>query len=113
MTANVTVMPDRLSLPFDASKPPFERRQVLVAALPEALQDVLAAGRVERRSRFSEDAFDGLTETWILPATITRRQAAAAQRVLDDIERTILVPAELSYLLARILALLSHFPAKG
>lgn len=36
-----------------------------------------------------------------------------AQRVLTELEDTILAPAEPDHLLGRVLALLSHFPAKG
>ena len=36
-----------------------------------------------------------------------------AQRALDDLERTVLASAEPTRVLGRVLALLSHFPAKG
>ncbi|HYG87683.1 MAG TPA: hypothetical protein VD978_15595 [Azospirillum sp.] len=113
MTATVTTLPDRSPLPFDPALPPTERSRMLAAALPDALRDVLATGTVERRSRFADDGFSGVCEIWQPPATVTSRHAAVAQRVLDDFERTVLAPAEPNHLLARILALLSHFPAKG
>lgn len=113
MAATVTVMPDRSPLPFDPALPAAERHRMLAAALPEPLREVLAAGTVERRSRFSDDAFSGIRETWSPPPGITPRHAAMAQRTLDEVERTVLVPAEPQHLLGRILALLSHFPSKG
>lgn len=122
MAATVTPfsdrLPDRLSdwrpfLPFDPALPPAERCGRLAAAFPDILREVLNAGRVERRACFAEDAFAGVSEHWHPPPTVTGRQAAAAQRALDEVERTILAPAPPAHLLARILALLSHYPAKG
>ncbi|HEY0835933.1 MAG TPA: hypothetical protein VGE72_18665 [Azospirillum sp.] len=113
MAATITALPERSPLPFDPSLPPAERGRMLVAALPDALREVLAAGRVEQRSRFSDDSFDGVAQVWQPPAGVTARHAAVARRVLDDLERTVLAPAAPNHLLARVLALLSHYPAKG
>jgi hypothetical protein len=106
-------LPGRAPLAFDPTMGPSQRIQALVAALPEPLQAVLAAGHVERRPRFKDDAFDGLSETWLPPAVVDARHAAMAQRALDDLGRGILAPAAPNHLLSRVLALLSHFPAKG
>ena len=113
MSAAVTPLPGRFPLPFDPATPPSERCRTLVAALPEPLQEVLASGRVQRHSRFSDDAFSGVAETWLPPATVDARHAAMAQRALDEIEQGVLAPADTNHVLARVLALLSHFPAKG
>ncbi len=113
MAATITALPDRSPPPFDPTLPPTERYQRLATTLPDPLRAVLASGSVERRSRFVDDGFHGVCEIWQPPVTITPRHAAMAQRVLNDLEHTVLAPAEPSHLLARILALLSHFPAKG
>ena len=112
MSVAVLPLPDRSPLPFDPAMAPAERCRLLIAAFPETLQQVMAAGRLERRPRFGESGFEGMQERW-LPPTVSARQAAMAQRVLNDLEATVLVPAEPDHLLGRILALLSHFPAKG
>lgn len=113
MSAAVMPLPNRPPLPLDPKMPPGERGRALVAALPEPLQAVLASGRIERRSRFRDEAFDDLAETWLPPASVEARHAAMAQRALDEMERGVLVPADTNHVLARVLALLSHFPAKG
>lgn len=113
MAVAVMPMPGRSPLPFDPALPPVERCRALAAALPEPLQEVLASGRVQRHSRFRDDAFDDVAETWSLPATVDARHAAMAQRALAEIEHDVLAPAEPNHVLARVLALLSHFPAKG
>lgn len=112
-SAAVMPLPERSPLPFDPTMPAADRRRLLVAAFPEALREILAAGRFEYRPRFGENGFDGLTETWSPSATVTARQAAMARRVLADLEGSVLAPAEPDRLLGRILALLSHYPAKG
>lgn len=99
--------------PFDPALPAAERSQTILASLPGPLSAILASGTTERRSRFVEDGFDGLVESWTAPATVTARDAAAARRALDDLERTVLAPAEPGHVLGRVLALLSHFPAKA
>lgn len=111
--AAVMPLPERSPLPFDPAMPPGDRRRLLVAALPEPLREALAAGRFEHRPRFGDNGFDGLSEIWSPPAAVTARQAALAQRALADLEGSVLAPAEPDRLLGRILALLSHFPAKG
>ncbi|CAO3363573.1 hypothetical protein [Azospirillum palustre] len=111
--AAVMPVPECSPLPFDPAMPPADRRRLLVAALPEPLREVLAAGRLEHRTRFGDNGFDGLSEIWSPPATVTARQAAMAQRALADLEGSVLAPAEPDRLLGRILALLSHYPAKG
>ncbi|WP_431857268.1 hypothetical protein [Azospirillum sp.] len=114
MSTNIATFPGcRPPVTFDPSLPGPDRHAALVAALPAPLQEVLAAGRVERRPRFSDDGFEGLAETWSPPATVTSQHAALAQRALDDLTGTALAPASTDHLLARVLALLSHFPAKG
>ena len=113
MTAAVMPLPDRSPLPFDPAMPSHDRCRMLVAALPQPLRDVLESGLVERRARFSNDAFDGIAERWLPPPDLSARQSAMAQRALDEMERSILAPVEPSHLLGRMLALLSHFPAKG
>ena len=113
MTAAVMSLPDRSPLPFDPAMPSQDRCRMLIAAFPQPLQDILESGHVERRPRFSNDAFDGLSETWLPPPDLTGRESAMAQRALDELERSILTPADPSHLLGRILALLSHYPAKN
>ncbi|HYF89513.1 hypothetical protein [Azospirillum sp.] len=113
MSAAVMPLPERSPLPFDPGMPPADRHRLLVAALPAPLREILAAGRLEHRPRFGDDGFEGLTEIWSPPATVTVRQAAMAQRALDDLEGSVLAPAEPDRLLGRVLALLSHYPAKG
>ena len=113
MTAAVMPLPDRSPLPFDPAMPSQDRCRMLVAAFPQPLRDILESGRVERRPRFSNDAFDGVSETWLPPPDLSPRQSAMAQRTLDEMERSILAPADPSHLLGRILALLSHYPAKS
>ncbi len=113
MPAAVMPLPDRSPLPFDSTMPPSDRCRLLEAAFPEPLRNVLAAGHLDHRPRFGEDGFEGLQESWSPPADVTVRQAAMAQRVLADLESSILAPAEPDRLLGRVLALLSHYPAKG
>ncbi|MCW2239507.1 hypothetical protein [Azospirillum canadense] len=113
MSAAAMPLPERSPLPFDPTMPSADRCRLLVAAFPEALREVLAAGHLDHRPRFGEDGFEGLQETWAPPANVTARQAAMAQRVLADLEGSILAPAEPDRLLGRVLALLSHYPAKG
>ncbi len=112
MAANVTAFQPKPLLPFDPGQPADVRRDRLVAALPPALQDVLSGGRVENRSRFSEDGFDGVAESWSPPA-LTVQHRMLARQALDELDAGILAPASADHLLARVLALLSHFPAKG
>lgn len=100
-------------LPFDPALPPALRTKALIEALPEPLRAVLAGGRVERRSRFTEDGFTGLREDWTPPATVTPRHAAMARRALADLDGEVLAPAPANHLLGRVLALLSHYPAKA
>lgn len=101
------------SLPFDPGLPVAERSRCLWQSLPDSLRTILATGEIRRRSRFTEDGFDGLAERWHPPATVTARDAALARQILDELERGILAPAEPNHLLGRVLALLSHFPAKA
>jgi len=111
---NITAFPSpRSPLPFDPAMPAADRHALLIGALPPPLQDLLAAGHVERRPRFSDDGFDGMAETWSPPAGVTAQHAAMAQRALDDLAMTALAPVPTDHALARVLALLSHFPAKG
>ncbi|CAO3360403.1 hypothetical protein [Azospirillum melinis] len=111
--AAVMPVPERSPLPFDPAMPPADRHRLLVAALPEPLREVMAAGRLEHRPRFGDNGFDGLSEIWSPPTDVTARQAAMAQWALADLEGSVLAPAEPDRLLGRILALLSHYPAKG
>lgn len=113
MSAAVMPLPERSPLPFDPGMPPADRHRLLVAAFPDTLREILAAGRLKHRPRFGDDGFEGLTEIWSPPATVTARQAAMAQQALDDLEGSVLAPAEPDRLLGRVLALLSHYPAKG
>ncbi len=113
MTAAITPFPTRSPLPFDPALPATERHGMLLSALPPALRSVLEAGSVECRPRFSEERFDGMTERWFPPAMVTPQDAAMARRALDDMAETVLAPVAPNHLLARILALLSHYPAKS
>lgn len=113
MPAAVMPLPERSPLPFDPTMAPAERCRLLAAALPEAVREVLATGRLERRPRFGENGFERLEEIWFPPTVVSARQAAMAQRVLNDLEGFVLAPAEPDRLLGRVIALLSHFPAKG
>lgn len=105
--------PDRSPLPFDPSMPSETRGRLLRHALPEPLRAALDGGRVVRRSRFAEDGFSGVAEDWVPPDGISAVQAALARRALAEMQATVLAPAPVNHLLARILALLSHYPAKG
>ncbi|MFD1623449.1 hypothetical protein [Azospirillum griseum] len=102
-----------VTLPFDPAQPAGLRRQTLTEALPAPLRAALDSGRIERHSRFTDDGFAGLDEMWTPPDGITPRDAELARRVLDDLEADILAPAAPNHLLGRILALLSHYPAKA
>lgn len=109
----VTHLPSRPPLPFDPAAPAHERGLALASALPVPLRTVLASGRVERRPRFGDRGFDGVTEDWSPPDGVTAQHALMARRALDELTGSILAPATPDHLLARILALLSHYPAKG
>ncbi|KAA0574387.1 hypothetical protein FZ983_28035 [Azospirillum sp. B21] len=113
MSAAVMPLPDRLPLPFDPAMAPAERSGLLVAAFPDTVRQVLAAGRLEQQPRFGENGFEGLQEIWSPPPTVSARQAAMAQRVLYELDTTVLAPADPEHVLGRVLALLSHFAAKG
>ncbi|WP_207461551.1 hypothetical protein [Azospirillum sp. SYSU D00513] len=113
MAGNVTPLHDGARLPFDPALPAEARVRALTDALPKPLQDILKAGRTERRARFGEDGFAGLMEEWLAPEGTQPQHAALARRVLEELHRTSLAPAAPNHLLGRILALLSHFPAKG
>ena len=85
---NITAFPSpRSPLPFDPAMPAADRHSLLIEALPPPLQDLLVAGHVERRSRFSDDGFDGMVETWSPPADVTAQHAAMAQRALERAAR--------------------------
>lgn len=77
------------------------------------MQRLLDRGQVGRHSRFTEDGFADVVEDWIPPDGVTPRHAALARRSLLEIDDTILAPASANHLLGRVLALLSHFPAKA
>ncbi|NUB23560.1 hypothetical protein [Azospirillum brasilense] len=113
MSVAMMPLPERSPLPFDPAMAPAERCRLLVAAFPGALREILAAGTLGHRPRFGENGFEGLQENWLPPAGVSARQVAMAQRVLADLRDSILAPAEPDHLLGRVLALLSHFPAKG
>lgn len=110
---SVAAFPANQSGPtVDPNMPAKARLERLLETLPPALQAVLAAGDVKRRPRFSEHGFDGLSETWSPPASVSAQHASMAQRALDELLMTVLRPVGSDQLLARVLALLSHFPAK-
>lgn len=110
---NIQPFPDRSPLPFDPAMPAETRDRLLRKSLPEPLRAALETGRTVRRSRFSDDGFSGIAEDWVPPDGITAAQAALARRALAEMQATVLAPAPVNHLLARILALLSHYPAKG
>ncbi len=105
--------PPSLPLPFDPAMTPALRSRMLREALPEPLQRLLDRGQVGRHSRFTEDGFADVVEDWTPPDGVTPRHAALARRALAEIDETILAPASANHLLGRVLALLSHFPAKA
>ncbi|WP_353861135.1 hypothetical protein [Azospirillum formosense] len=109
----MTPLPTRPPLAFDPAAPAAERRVALVSALPAPLRDVLGSGRLECRPRFGDRGFDGVTEEWSPPDGVTAQHALMARRALDELTGSILAPASPDRLLARVLALLSHYPAKG
>lgn len=121
MTAALAAFPDRnaVTLPafdpavFNPAAPAEQRRQDLLRALPAPLRQALEGGTIVRRSRFSDDGFDGVREEWSPPAGVSAAQAAAAASALEVLRRGPLAPASPDRLLARVLALLSHYPAKG
>jgi hypothetical protein len=103
-----------LSLVSAAAAPsPLKPGQALLAALPEPLQAALAQGRATRRSLFSDAGFQDVEEDWSPPVAVTPAQAGLARRALENLRREVLAPAPPERLLARVLALLSHFPMKG
>ncbi len=102
-----------VSLAFDPALPAARRRQSLIDALPPALRAVLDGGRIDRRSRFTEDGFVGIAEDWTPPDNVTPRHALLARQALNELVADILVPATPNHLLGRVLALLSHYPAKA
>lgn len=81
--------------------------------LPEMLQNLLAQGETIRRSRFDDGGFVDVREEWRPPARIPTAAAALARQTLEALRRGPLAPASPNHLLARILALLSHYPAKA
>ncbi|MDQ2105134.1 hypothetical protein [Azospirillum isscasi] len=109
----LTPLPSRPPPAFDPAAPAAERWLALAAALPAPLRDILAAGRVERRPRFGDGGFDGVTEDWTPPDGVTGQHALMARRALGELTGSVLAPASPEHLLARVLALLSHYPAKG
>ncbi len=99
---------------YDPMVPADDRAQALANALPPTLQNVLAAGTMRRQSRFAEDdRFLGVTGVWQPPAGLTAEHVQMARRALTDLEDTVLAPSDPVPLLGRVLALLSHFPARG
>ena len=118
MTAALASFPDRNAAAFDLvvfnpAAPAEQRRQDLLRALPAPVRQALDGGTTVRRSRFADDGFDGVREEWTPPAGVSAAQAAAAARALEVLRRGPLAPASPDRLLARVLALLSHYPAKG
>ncbi|PWC48340.1 hypothetical protein [Azospirillum sp. TSA6c] len=112
-TSSSVAAPPGLPLPFDPAMAPALRSRMLRDALPEPLQRLLDRGQVGRHSRFTEDGFADVVEDWTPPDGVTPRHAALARRALSEIADTILAPASANHLLGRVLALLSHFPAKA
>ncbi|WP_376962371.1 hypothetical protein ABNQ39_18175 [Azospirillum sp. A26] len=112
-TSSSAAAPPGLPLPFDPAMAPALRSRMLRDALPEPLQRLLDRGQVGRHSRFTEDGFADVVEDWTPPDGVTPRHAALARRALSEIADTILAPASANHLLGRVLALLSHFPAKA
>lgn len=112
MSATLAAFPDRRLASFNAALSPQERERALLDGLPEPLQAALAAGATTRRSRFTDDGFDGVTEEWTPPPSLTTAQVAMARRALEELRRDALSPAAPDRLLGRVLALLSHYPAK-
>lgn len=112
-TTSSAAAPPGLPLPFDPAMAPALRSRMLRDALPEPLQRLLDRGQVGRHSRFTEDGFADVMEDWTPPDGVTPRHAALARRALSEIADTILAPASANHLLGRVLALLSHFPAKA
>lgn len=116
MSAALAAFPDRASAAlaaFDPSLPEAARERGLLQTLPTHVREALESGKVTRRSRFADDGFDGVREEWSPPAKVTPAQAAAAGMALETLRRGPLAPASPDRLLARVLALLSHYPAKG
>lgn len=105
--------PTSLPLPFDPAMAPALRSRMLREALPDPLRQLLDRGQVGRHSRFTDDGFADVVEDWTPPAGVTPRHAALARRALAEIDQAILAPAPANHLLGRVLALLSHFPAKA
>ncbi|MBP2299288.1 hypothetical protein [Azospirillum picis] len=110
---NVAPAAAPLPLPFDPAMAPMLRSRMLREALPPSLQRLLDQGRVVRRSRFTDDGFTDVAEDWIPPAEVAARDAAMARRALAELEDLVLAPAPPNHLLGRVLALLSHYPAKA
>ena len=100
-------------LPFDPAMAPALRSRMLREALPDPLRQLLDRGQTGRHSRFTENGFSDVVEDWTPPAGVTPRHAALARRALAEIDDGILAPAPANHLLGRVLALLSHFPAKA
>ncbi|AWB08863.1 hypothetical protein A6A40_28070 (plasmid) [Azospirillum humicireducens] len=102
-----------LPLPFDPAMAPVLRSRMLREALPDPLRQLLDRGQIGRHSRFTDDGFADVVEDWTPPAGVTPRHAALARRALAEFDTGILAPAPANHLLGRVLALLSHFPAKA
>lgn len=102
-----------LPLPFDPAMAPALRSRMLRDALPDPLRQLLDRGQIGRHSRFADDGFADVVEDWTPPVGVTPRHAALARRALAEIDDCILAPAPANHLLGRVLALLSHFPAKA
>ncbi len=105
--------PAALSLVSSSPAAPSKPGQASPVALPEPLQTALAQGSVTRRSLFSDAGFQDVAEEWSPPVGVTPVQAGLARRALENLRREVLAPAPPERLLARVLALLSHFPMKG
>ena len=78
---------------------------------PAPVARLLESGIQERRFLFPDNGTVRITETWQPPSEVADGVAGLAMQHLSELEAA-LQPAERGVLLARILALLSHFRAE-
>jgi hypothetical protein len=90
-----------------------DRREALAAVLPPALRAAVADRPSRTKALFNEQGdYLGQADDWS-PGSADPITVEMAGRVLADMERTILVPADPARLLARVFALFAHCPTKA
>lgn len=89
---------------------PVKRKKPEIPAMPQLVEAVIRRGLLERRFLFPEKGPSRVFERWQAPA-VRKGEIEAVEQYLVAID-LVLEPAERGELLARILALLSHYPGR-